>query len=271
VSRPQFTPDGWVFLVLTLDMRGHYVGGVAKWETAAAAFRDLSRLNRNFLTILRRYAKKNGWRNPASNWVAVVEAHRTGNPHLNLMVYSPELAAQLASEREYIRAQEGTRRQEILLRGDLLCMAMQAGWGAESTAERVESLGKLNNYMVKLAGEGGQTSHELAKLSQVPRNAPKNFRRLRSGKGFLKPKHKSETMTGTMIRRVVDYGHGQSLGAIPLQKPSRFKRDIDRYMAGVCCGLEGDRLEREYNARKLGLRIPDEESFALDRAGPDTS
>lgn len=45
------------------------------------------------------------------------------------------------------------------------------------------------------------TTGEIAKITQAPLNAPIRFRRLRSGKGFLPPRHHDETITGVLIRR----------------------------------------------------------------------
>ena len=76
--------------------------------------------------------------------------------------------------------------------------------GLESTAERARSGDSVASYIVKLAGEGGSTAGELAKLSQAPMTAPERFRRLRSGKRFLPPRRGTkEGVTGTLIRRFV--------------------------------------------------------------------
>jgi hypothetical protein len=88
------------------------------------------------------------------------------------------------------------------VRGELAELVTAAGWGLESTAERARSAASVASYVVKLAGEGGKTAGELAKLSQAPTMAPERFRRLRSGNGFLPPrKGTAEGVTGTLIRR----------------------------------------------------------------------
>jgi len=76
VERPEFDPSGWVFVVLTLDRNGFFGG--KPLHDVQAAFRELSRLSRNFLARVRRLCERNGWTNPGSHWVATVEAHRSG-------------------------------------------------------------------------------------------------------------------------------------------------------------------------------------------------
>jgi hypothetical protein len=52
--------------------------------------------------------------------------------------------------------------------------------------------------------QADRTVGEVAKLTQLPLNAPKRFRRLRSGRRFLKPRRKDPAWTGTVVRRVAD-------------------------------------------------------------------
>jgi len=64
----------------------------------------------------------------------------------------------------------------------------------------VNGVSKLAGYITKIAGNTEKTHGELVKLSQVPLMAPKNFRRLRSGKKFL-PKRRKGDGTGALHRR----------------------------------------------------------------------
>lgn len=282
-SRELFDRRGWVFLVLTLDRNG-WKSGRKPWKDPSDAYRQLSQMWRNFMGRLRRLCVRSGWPSPQSNWVSVVEAHRSGWPHVNAMLYSPELAEELAGERQTIRdegarrirlerrqagvSERGARRSEwrrrcqaikresMLMRGELLeiATATKSGetaetprWGVQSTAERVRSRGALAHYFTKLAGSADATTGELAKLSQAPMNAAQGFRRLRSGKGFLPPRRKNPEYTGTLIRREPDPSRSAH-GAVPLVNI----RDPDvQRIAEQCCELEGERVEREYRARKL--------------------
>jgi hypothetical protein len=55
--------------------------------------------------------------------------------------------------------------------------------------------------LVKLAGHHDDSVGELAKITQTPTNAPVRFRRLRSGRGFLPPRHHDPSVTGVLVRR----------------------------------------------------------------------
>lgn len=187
VLRDEHAADGWVWMVLTLDRDGYYSD--RPWVSTTDAYRELSTMSRKFLKRMRRaYGGE-----PASSWIAVVEQHRTGWPHVNLMVYAPELARELRSEKEAYLATGSTEREATLLHGALREHAENTGWGRQSIADAVKDREALASYLVKLVGE-------VAKVTQSPVCAPVRFRRLRSGKGFLPPRHKSKH-TGVLLRR----------------------------------------------------------------------
>jgi len=161
----------------------------------------------NFLSRLNRWLKKQGMDPVASRWVGVAEAHRSGWPHMNLVLVSKGLAAHLRAERKGLEFDGVQGRALMLARGELADHVLGAGWGPQSTMEVARSKGALAGYLVKLAGEldkdgdaesRGRVVGEVAKLTQVPLNAPLNFRRLRSGRGFLPPRRKGEH-TGAML------------------------------------------------------------------------
>ena len=193
-SRKEYAADGWVFFVLTLDRDGYYTG--KPWLDVNDAYRSLSTMSRKLLKRLRR-----NWSEPCDAWIAVVEAHKSGWPHVNLMLYAPELARELSAEKSRrLDAGEDARRA-TLLHGDLLEHAMACGWGRQSVAEAARDKEALASYIVKLAGTHDDSVGELAKITQAPTNAPKKFRRLRSAKGFLPPRHKNPNITGALVRR----------------------------------------------------------------------
>jgi len=258
MSNGQYTKDGWVFFVLTLDRNGFYGG--EPWTDVQHAFKSLSQMSRNFMARLRRISKRNGWRNPASDWVAAVEQHRSGWPHMNLIVYAPELAAELERDRLALLSLGETDRESVLVRGELLDALTETRWGTESTAEKAKSPEALAGYIVKLAGEFAAASGELAKLTQAPKNAEGKFRRLRAGKGFLPPRRKNPKFTGTLIRPEWD-PQKSAYGAIPLHN---IKRAEDREIAAQCCALEADRLGRITMARGLAKTL----GVGLREVGP---
>jgi hypothetical protein len=253
-----FDHEGWVFLVLTLDRDGHYSGEA--WPDVQTAFRTLSKMSRNFMARVRRLCERNGWRSPGSDWVATVEQHKSGWPHVNLVMYAPEMARALAAERARYLLHNGwasatkngkkrLERQAALVDGDLWAAAVSTGWGVQSTAEQARSRDALAGYMVKIAGKLDQVAGEVAKKTQSPSNAEGKFRRLRSGKGFLPERRKRGGVDGTMVRRELD-PQRSAFGAVPLHEvkdPERAKR------AAMCAAIEEDRMRREALAQQAAV------------------
>ena len=200
-------PKGFVFVVLTLDQRGYYdkrQHGWRKFREVKEAYRELGKQSQSFLYRLRYWQKTRGMRVLGNEWFAVVEAHRSGWPHMNLVLYAPQLARMLDEQQAVLRVTGADARKQILMRGDLRTMAEASGWGRESTAERARDRKALASYVTKLAGFSDATAGEVAKITQAPTSAPQKFRRLRSGKGFLPPRHgTSDGWTGALIRRQV--------------------------------------------------------------------
>lgn len=243
-ERDGFKANGWVFCVLTLDREGFYTG-TKPWNDVQEAYRALSKQCRNFMARVRRLCIRNGWRSPGSDWVATVEAHKSGWPHVNLVFYAPELADELEFGRQLGLARGLSKRGATMLDGELLAAAVSTGWGHQSTAERARSRDALAGYITKIAGKLDATTGEIAKLTQTPTNAHERFRRLRSGKGFLPPRRKSEGTTGTMMRRAIDVERSM-YGAEPLHKvkdPELAKQVFK------CAEIEEDRIGREQQAR----------------------
>ena len=143
---------------------------------------------------------------PVDNqWVGVVEAHRSGWPHFHAMVWCPDLAEYLRTERRSSTA-DG---RALFFPSEFDAMLRESGWGYLSTVDNVRSEAALNNYLQKLAGGHAQTVGELAKLTQLPTVAPLRFRRLRSGRRFLPPAHSSMgEWTGTLVRHYRDQWGG---------------------------------------------------------------
>lgn len=235
-SSPELDPRGWCFLVLTIDREGYYSG--QPWADVSAAYAALGKMTRATLarigrtwgpeTALERSGRSKELRTVrklGNRWVAVVEAHRSGWPHVNLLVWCPELAELLRSDHaerledpEVADAVElardawsrkepvPSRIREMARRATTVGAALRqlveaSGWGRESTAEAARSSEAIAGYVVKLAGQHDASVGELAKITQAPLNAPERFRRLRSGKGFLPPRQKDESVTGTLVRR----------------------------------------------------------------------
>lgn len=244
-------PTGNVFMVLTLDRNGVY--SEKRWANVDEAHAALSKQSRNFLKRLRRYGASQGWVDFASKWVATVEGHRTGWPHINFVIHCPELARELAASYARRRAAGASHRHATLLEGELLTIAMGTGWGAQSVAERGNSVDALVSYIAKIAGNAEATLGELAKLSQSPVTARQGFRRLRSGKGFLPPKRVNPDYTGTLIRRLPD-ARRTAYQAMPLVK---LRDPVAAAISVLLCETEEGVMHREWQHRQP-LRLNEE-------------
>jgi hypothetical protein len=246
-ARGEYEPTGWVFMVLTLDREGYYSG--TRWPDVDVAFRELGKLSEKFRRRLERWSDAKGWKFHRSAWAAVVEAHRSGWPHVNVLVYHPELAALLRAESE---ALDG--RAKVLVRGEFSALVQASGWGRESTADAARSLDAIAGYVSKLCGLSDACAGEVAKITQAPLRAPVRFRRLRSGKGFLPPRRKNPNVTGTLVRRQLD--PEGTVTVVPLHK---VRADQVPYVIAAC--LHEERLvyaeaERRHIIRKVPELAP---------------
>jgi hypothetical protein len=276
---------GFSYWVLTLDRDGFFSG--KPWPDSTTAYRQLGKLAQSFLYRLRRWTVRMGWftwaMKPAPRrrggiawvkvstlqraWVSVVESHRSGWPHLNLVIHHQELAEFLeenAPERpgghsDKCRCRDC--REAVLLRGELRELATASGWGVQSTAERARSSEALAGYIVKLAGmadEGvSKFTGEVAKITQRPMTAPERFRRLRSGKGFLPPRRFNPEVTGTLVRRTRE-PDGTVL-VLPLHKVAP---EYEPHVV-ACCYVEEQIAHAELQSDALKEVIG---AWAVDRA-----
>ena len=187
-------PRGWVFLVLTLD-RNAYFGG-KKWLDVNEAYRSLGKMSGALLPMIGRKwgpdSKTTGKkrlrvvRKLGNRWISVVEAHRSGWPHMNVALWCPALADELRRERaerledpelandvELVRdawlrkepcdprVRENARRA-TLVGGELRQMLEASGWGIQSTAEAANDAAAVASYMVGLMKLHESSTGELA-------------------------------------------------------------------------------------------------------------
>jgi len=204
-----------------------------------------------------------------NRWVGVVEAHRSGWPHLNLLIYAPALAAELRREhsealedpevadavalsREFWRDKRAVpasvrdkARRASLVSGPLRDLLTEVGWGPQSTAEAARSADAVSGYVCKVAGLHEASAGELAKVTQVPLAAPQRFRRIRAGKGFLPPRRRSENVTGCLILSKRDMRGDWRIRAVNCPMvPEQFSP------TRVAVGLERRLIEHEKQAKK---------------------
>lgn len=160
------------------------------WSSRYEAFKEL----RDRWKALRKAISRHFGVN---RYVSTVEVHRSGWPHLNVVLESPVMADAVGR-----KASGGV--VPWLKRHALAC-----GFGYMLSVERARSRRALAGYVVKLAGdvetaarpdEAGRLTGEVTKLSQVPERAPRHFRRLRSSIRFLPPPYKRPDITGKLER-----------------------------------------------------------------------
>lgn len=147
-------------------------------------------------------------------YVVTVEAHKSGWPHLNAIVVSNTLSIEIDKKsndfKDFGRKSKGREVARSIFSEELRL----SGFGPIAFVERALSRESIAGYCAKLAnavqepfrGESSQNSlvdsidsaviGEIVKASQVPTRAPKNFRRLRSSRGFLPAKRNRGTHTG---------------------------------------------------------------------------
>jgi hypothetical protein len=217
-----------VYAVLTLDPSAWTGQGWAGSTSVRkpGAVQDLNAMQSAFAELVTRwtvFAKRLRRTWGDLEYVSTVESHRSGWPHLNVIMVCSDLARALKNADDlpgWTRKARGRELARRLLGGVL----EGAGFGPIAFLECAGELDAdggdpLAGYIAKLAGEvgtpfagkeaaglvdsiGGQTVAEVVKHSQVPHKAPPNFRRLRSSKGFLPPKRRDENVTGELLDEV---------------------------------------------------------------------
>jgi hypothetical protein len=244
-----YDPAGWCLLVLTIDREGYY-SGEKPFHDTHEAYRGLQKMSQRFFEELRREILRHGWPPLEKQWVSTVECHRTGWPHMNILIWHPDLANWLREERRARLSESMTQRESILVSRWLLDITTRTGWGLQSTAEAARCADTVASYITKLAGDQDRTLGEVAKLSQLPVMAPLRFRRIRSGRHFLPPREKGEGYTGTLIRRTYAGGCPQILTVHQLKDYSA------QFVQEQVAAWEGNEWERElaqaYQLREMG-------------------
>jgi hypothetical protein len=221
-------PTDTCLLVLTLDRCGTY-SGEKRWKNAQEAYRELGQMSAAMLQRLRRWMKSQGWDPLRNQWVSTTEMHRNGWPHVNLVLSSADLAKWIKTEKNERLADHISEQDAKYVSRELADIVTASGFGLLSTAECAHSTEQALGYICKVAGKQDETIGEIAKLTQLPHAAPPRFRRLRSGKGFLPKRHKSN-MTGTLVRR--QNSNDGTRDVVPLHNVSeRLVRDSEEACA----------------------------------------
>jgi len=255
-------PQGWCFLVLTID-QNHTYGTGKEYQNEQHAFKQLSANTRFFLRRLRRHQKAMGWQVLDNQWVGTIEVQRNGWPHMNLILYSPELAAELKGDAPLVGRQ--------LVQGWLKTMVTETNWGTISTAEGARSRDALAGYVVKLAGDFQRKAGEVAKITQAPTNAKMKLRRIRAGKGFLPPQNKKNgDWTGAMFKREEHFG---SIVSGPMIQPDMVKpvgstpeeqaKNFELYAQGIRAAMLDERESIAREELEMGWKARGSPGLAL--------
>lgn len=231
-----------VYFVLTLDpsawdgdgwqgpATSRKAGAVRDRDAISAAYKALVQCWTEFRRQLsRRYTwtdPEGGIHRPDIKYVSTVESHRSGWPHINVVMVCQDIADEvraLADGRDLDVWSRHAKGREVARR--LFSLELErSGFGPIAFAELAEPTAsdggdRLAAYLLKLSASDGEAWDgestrglvdsiegrqvaEIAKLSQVPYVAPKGFRRLRSSPKFLPPAHKGDgEWTGGLYRR----------------------------------------------------------------------
>lgn len=248
--------DGMLFWVLTFAQKG-------KALDVNEAYRDIKRCSNRLLKRLRRFARLMGWEPFRNEYAQTVEAHKSGWPHVNMLMAHPELRDWVLGWQQYRDAQAlcgGCRaceycRETLLLPPQLREMAEASGFGWQSTIDIPHNADAVMGYVTKIAAKHDTVVGEVAKLTQLPVMAPQRFRRIRAGKGFLPPRHTGDgTWTGTIAMRRRDNDGSQRV-LIPRT---------------ALADLHPEVLLRCEQARELELQLADNEDMHRARTGKRT-
>jgi hypothetical protein len=217
------------YLVLTLDPSAWTGEGWAGYdgetpERRADATKDTSAISAAYAALGDRwgiFAKALRRRFGKFQYVSTVESHRSGWPHLNVIIVNEELAQFCAVAEMALGDWDKNAKGRETARRVFGNMLESAGFGRIAFLERAHRKSadgdQLAGYIAKLAGSTskpwdgekrglladskvssleGRAIAEVAKHSQVPHKAPGHFRRLRSSKGFLPALEKDPDVTG---------------------------------------------------------------------------
>jgi len=192
--------ENLVFAVFTLDQLGRYGG--RRFSDAAEAMECLPW--QAYLRRLKYRCRKAG---SHLRYVATVEVHRNGWPHLNVIFDCPYLA-RLVRENEAELEQFAAGEVTKFTRSKMSALAHEAGFGPRCSFESVRSIEAVGKYISKVAAEESKSlgspeyikdasktkrvTSEVTKASQDPVAAPANFRTLRSSRRFIPAKQRSK-------------------------------------------------------------------------------
>ena len=190
---------------LTLPPAWHASPTENKLLAANEALGD--RLRRLF-NRLNKQAKREG--RDALRYFWVREAHKSGVPHVHLLVVDPHTADALGERDARHNAQPGVAAngRAKLAPAELMAAAIGAGFGERFEAELVKHKRAVVGYMTKVVGAMGDEQRakraayeeralagEVTKGTQVPELLPHHCRSYGCSRGFIPPRRKDQNVT----------------------------------------------------------------------------
>lgn len=163
---------------------------------------------RRLFNRLNKQAKRDG--RPVLAYFWVREAHRSGVPHVHLLVVDKHEADQLRDRDQLHEARPDVAANGAakLATGSLLAAALASGFGERFEAELVKDREAVVGYMTKVVGSMGDEERakraryedralagEVTKGTQVPELLPVHCRSYGSSRGFIPPRNKDDNVT----------------------------------------------------------------------------
>lgn len=159
----------WTYCVLTFDPSQH--------DSRVSAFKI-------GVTLWSKLRKRIVYEFGNIKYIQTWEIHGTGWPHVNVLISNKTLWDNLCGN--------WRKWRKMVLNP----MVIECGFGKRFYVQRMKHGGKMSSYLVKL----GMELAGYRKDSQIPVNAPRHFRRIRTSRKLLPPRTKNEKITGCLMR-----------------------------------------------------------------------
>jgi hypothetical protein len=165
--------DDWTYLVFTYDQK--------RWKTQG-------RMWRAGLSIWAKLRKRIRREWGPFQYIQTWEQHRSGAPHVNVLLGNERLAIACMEDWRAVRKQWFKPH------------AVECGFGPIMWCEPMRYAGAMAGYLTKLAKELGGSNNK----GQTPVMAPRGFRRIRASVGLLPPPYKDPDISGFLHQCAID-------------------------------------------------------------------
>lgn len=254
------------FAVLTLDQGAFRREGEPAAQSRYRAFREL---NSRWTPLRKRLVRRFG----GMHFVCTVEEHRSGWPHLNVLIVNAALGLLCRSDGWVASSIESHFDRKLLE------MVTACGFGRVLTVEGARSKEAVGQYIAKLASEvespatvdpvSGQLIAEVTKITQAPVHAPRHFRALRSSQRFLPPARPPSEWTGVLAdaedvrvgagykkrRAMIDDGHADVAAAARALDEATTATDAQRALSDEATAARNLATARRWAAIDLDAAV----------------